>query len=235
MASKQPRLQAEKDWEEYGLADPEFEVIFSVQGKKDATLLVGTQAPVGKAVFARWKEERGYFLLPPEMKAMFRQSVYGLREKRVFRLPPETLRKVYIEMGERAYQWKEDAGEWHWFEPVSEFGQKMPLEKMNRVLAALQNLHIREFRDNNKQSKAELGFFMIHDRIELDAEGGEKERFYFGNEIPDENAYYGLREGEETVFLVDRQKVIEIFDLLRALQRDQGIPLAEKQPPSETP
>ena len=235
MASRQPRLRAEKEWDEYGLAKPEFEILFDLPEKRAATLLIGAQAPVGKAVFARWAEERGFFLLPAEMKAMFRQSVYGLRQKQLFRAPADRIRKIYVEMGEHRYQWKKDDGQWYWFEPVEKFGQKVPAGRIDLVLQGLQSLHVREFQDNNKKSKAELGFFMIHDLIRVESEdgppesqdearpssqGGKKETFYFGNEIPEQNAYYGFLEGEEVVFLVDRSKVIEFFDLMRKTQAE---------------
>ncbi|HPS54530.1 MAG TPA: hypothetical protein PLP05_02935, partial [Sedimentisphaerales bacterium] len=59
----------------------------------------------------------------------------------------------------------------------------------------------------NKKSKAELGFFMIHDYIWIECgdsssvkQGetgsslteGKKEALYFGNEVPEKNAYYGF-------------------------------------------
>lgn len=252
MASQQPRLRAEKDWDEYGLAKPELEVLFGLPGKKTATLLIGAPAPVGKAVFARWAEERGFFLLPPEMRAMFHQSVYGLRQKQLFRAPAGKMQKISVEMGKHTYQWKKDEGQWYWLEPVEKFGQKVAAERMDLALKGLQNLYVREFQDNNKKSKAELGFFMIHDRIEVESEGGlpekqdgarssidssdggrgspsatrpsseggKKEIFYFGNEIPEQNAYYGLLEGEDVVFLVDRAKVIEFFDLMKTIKTD---------------
>lgn len=235
MASRQPRLRAEKEWGEYGLAKPELEVTFDLSKKKAAILLIGSQTPVGKAVFARWDDERGYFLLPAEMKSVFRQSVYGLREKRLFRAPVASFRKIYIEMGEHSCQWKKDGEDWYWFEPVSKFGQKIPAGQMDAVLEALQNLYVKEFQDNNKKSKAELGFFMIHDRIRIESEGsppatqgearpssqgGKTETFYFGNEVPDRNAYYGFREGEDTVFFVERGKAIELLDLMRKIQSE---------------
>lgn len=220
MASKQPRLQAEKEWEEYGLAAPELEIAFDIIGKKQAVLLLGASAPVGKSIFAKWKDERGYFLLPPEIKSVFRQSVYGLREKRLFRAAPEDFKKIYVEMGAQSYQWKKDGDAWYWFEPVPKLGQKIPNEQIEPVLAVLRNLHVKEFRDNNKKSRAELGFFMIHDLIRVESEGGKTEIFYFGNEIPEENAYYGFLEGENVVFYVDRGKVIELFDLMRKFQKE---------------
>ena len=218
MASQQPRLRAEKEWGEYGLTKPELEVLFDFQGKKTATLLIGAQAPVGKVVFARWAEERGFFLLPVEMKAMFRQSVYGLRQKRLFRTPVERIRKIYVEMGKYSCQWKKDGDAWYWIEPVEKLGQKIPMERMNLVLEGLQSFHAREFLDANKKSKAELGFFMIHDCIWIESEDGRREAFYFGNEVPEQNAYYGLLEGENVVFFVDRVNVVGFFDFVRKIQ-----------------
>jgi Domain of unknown function (DUF4340) len=218
MASQQPRLRAEKEWGEYGLSKPEFEILFDLQGNKTATLQIGAQTPVGKAVFARWAEERGFFLLPVEMKAMFRQSVYGLRQKRLFRAPADRIRKIYVEMGKYSCQWKKDGDEWYWIEPVEKLGQKITTERMNLVLEGLQSLHAREFLDANKKSKAELGFFMIHDCIWVESENGKKEAFYFGNEVPEQNAYYGLLEGEDVVFFVDRVNVVGFFDFVRKIQ-----------------
>ncbi|MFA5160087.1 MAG: DUF4340 domain-containing protein [Candidatus Omnitrophota bacterium] len=224
MASRQPRLQAEKEWKEYGLAKPEVEILFGLPGKRVVTLQIGAQAPLGKTVFARWAEERGFFLLPAEMKNMFRQSVYELRQKRLFRTPADMIRKIYVEMGKHSYQWKKDSGKWYWFEPVEKFGQKVPAGRMDLVLEGLQSLHVREFRDDNKRSKAELGFFMIHDRIWIESEDGKKEIFYFGNEVPEQNAYYGFLEDEDIIFFVDRAKVIGFFDLMRKIQAEDPEP-----------
>jgi len=234
MASQQPRLRAEKEWGEYGLAKPEFEILFGLPGKRVVTLLIGAQAPVGKAVFARWAEERGFFLLPPEMKAMFRQSVYGLRQKRLFRAPVETIRKIYVEMGEHSYEWKKEGAQWYWFEPVAKFGQKVPDGRIDLVLEGLQNLHVREFQDDNKKSKAELGFFMIHDCIWVEFEDGKRETFYFGNEVPEKNAYYGFREGEDVVFFVDRANVVEFFDFMRNIRvEDPKLETKDLRPPTK--
>ncbi|HOW59913.1 MAG TPA: DUF4340 domain-containing protein [Candidatus Omnitrophota bacterium] len=216
---KQPRLRAEKDWEEYGLAKPEVEMMYEVTGKKAEKLLIGAKSPIGDAVFCKWDSERGYFLIPSAAKAALLQSVYSLREKRVFRLPEEAYGKVSVEMGKHSYQWKRDQGDWFWLEPVSKFGKKIPIERMRLILNALQNLYIKEYLDENKKSKAELGFFIIHDRIRIEAGPGVSEVFHFGNEVPEKNAYYGFREGEDVVFLIDREKVFEFLDLLEAIEK----------------
>ena len=70
MASQRPRLRAEKEWGEYGLAKPELEVLIDRPGKSEATLQIGAAAPVGKMVFARWAEERGFFLFGRRLVAI---------------------------------------------------------------------------------------------------------------------------------------------------------------------
>ncbi|MBU9889417.1 MAG: DUF4340 domain-containing protein, partial [Candidatus Omnitrophica bacterium] len=222
MASRQPRLRAEKDWDEYGLARADLEVRIDVPKRKAETLFIGAQAPLGNAVFARWDFERGYLLLQAEMMHVFGQSVYSLREKRVFRTPPEEVRTVYIEMGPRSYQWKKHDGRWFWMEPIAKFGREMPPQSMNRVLTALRNLYAKKFLDGDTRSGSELGFFIIHDRIKITPEFGSPEVLHFGNEVPMENAYYGFRENESTVFLIDRGKVIALIDLLKRIEKTDG-------------
>lgn len=222
MASRQPRLRGEKEWDEYGLAQPDVEVRIDVPKQKAETLFIGAPAPFGNAVFARWDFERGYLLLQGEMKDVFCQSVYSLREKRVFRTPAGEIQTIYAEMGPKSYQWKKDGGKWYWMEPLTKFGREISPKSMGRVLAVLQNLYAKKFLDDNKKSRAELGFFIIHDRIRIGSEFGNPEVFHFGNEVPLENAYYGFRENEDTVFLIDRGKVIELIDLLKQVEADDG-------------
>lgn len=217
--SKQPRLHAEKDWQEYGLAKPALEVLVGVSGKKDERLLMGTEAPIGKSVFVRWDSERGYFLIPAEAQASFQQSVYSLREKRLFRMRAGEYSKIYVEMGKNHYQWKKEGGDWYWMEPLSKFGQKIPPERMQLIINALQNLHIRDYLDDNQKSRAELGFFIIQDRIWIESDSGKKEVFCFGNEVSEKNAYYGFREKEDVIFLVDRGKIFELLDMLQAIEK----------------
>jgi len=221
MASERPRLRAAKEWDEYGLAKPGLEMVVEMPGKKAETLKLGAKTPIGNGVYARWDSERGYFLLQGEMGSALRPSAYLLREKRVFRAPPETIHKVSVEMGPNTWQWKKDTGgEWYWMEPIAKLGQKMPAESMGKVLVALQNFYIKEFLDGEKRSQAELGFFIIHDRIWIEPDLGKTEFFHFGNEVSEQNAYYGLREGEKPAFLIDRMKVIQFLDLLKAVEKD---------------
>ncbi|OQA57681.1 MAG: hypothetical protein BWY42_00357 [Candidatus Omnitrophica bacterium ADurb.Bin277] len=218
-ASKQTRLRAEKDWDEYGLEKADLEVRIMTDRKKEWALVFGGESPVGRAVYARWLGERGYILAAPELKASFQASLYRLRDKRIFTFKPVEAAKVFIELGPNTYEWKNDGGKWYWIEPLRRFAKEMTKDRMDLVFMALAGFHVREFIDQEDRSDAELGFYIIHDLIRVTGDFGE-EIFNFGNEIPAKNAYYGKRQGGDAVFLVERTKVIQLLDLLRALENE---------------
>jgi hypothetical protein len=224
-ASQQTRLRAEKDWAEYGLEKPGMEVRVVTDKTHESTLNFGAASPIGKAVYARWAKERGYILVTPELKSAFDVSLYTLRDKSVFRTPMAEARKVFVEMGPNAYEWKKDQGKWYWIEPVSNFGREMPPDRMELVFRGLDGLNVKKFLDRGDRSDAEFGFYVIHDRIRVegdpDAAGGG-EVFNFGNEVPLENAYYGKMESTGDVILIDRVRVIKFLDLMKALEKDEA-------------
>lgn len=219
-ASKQTRLRPEKDWGEYGLEKPQLEVFLETDKKKKRTLALGALTPVGKAAYARWTSERGYMLLPLELKEVFESSLYALREKRVFQMPPEKIRKIYIEMGSHTYEWKKDGEKWYWFEPIGKFGKEFPTDRAELVLKILSGLYAKEFMDSNEEPNETLGFYIIHDRIRLEDDAEGEEVLHFGNEVPSRDGYYGMKEKDGIVFLVERGKIYQLLDLLREIENE---------------
>lgn len=221
-AASQTRLRAEKDWTEYGLDKPGLELRVETRAKREGVLIFGDASPVGKALYARWTGERGYILVPPEIKSVFNLSVYGLREKAIFQTPPAEMVKVYVEMGPNAYEWKKEGGRWFWMEPIEKFGREIAEDRMQLIFKGLAGLNVMEFLDDNQKSDAELGFFIIHDKIKITHHSGEEEIFHFGNEVPLKNSYYGKMEKNGVVVMVDRMKIIQFLDLMKALELDSA-------------
>jgi hypothetical protein len=228
LAAKQTRVRAEKDMKEYGFEAPQLEVTMVTDKKKKETLEFGNVSPVGRAVYARWASERGYILLPLEVRSVFECSLYTLIEKRIFREAFENIRKVTIGMGAHDYQWKKENGKWYWLEPVPKFGKELPGSRMEAILGSLWALHIKEFVEGDTRTPAEFGFYVIHDKITLEGKAGAEETLFFGNELLPQNAYYGMKSGEKKVFLVDRVKVFQLLDVLREVENEsdarEGVP-----------
>ncbi len=236
-AAKQKRFRAEKGWAQYGLAEPQLKVIFQVKTRKERKVLAfGDQAPIGNLVYGRWESEPGYVLLPIAMRDAFKQTPYQLREKRIVRTPAAQMKKVYIELGAQGYEWVKDGDQWFWLEPITKLGQKISAEQMNLILQALQNLHAKEFLDDQKKPLWSYGFFIIHDRIKIESAEGAIEQFHFGNELPLKDAYYSFRERENVVFLIERGKVFQLLDLVKAVEKGKGTgPEGSPVRPSDAP
>ena len=89
---------------------------------------------------------------------------------------------------------------------------------MAAVIQTLSRLYVKEFIDDSTSANYSAGISMISDRIQIRS-GTNIETVYFGEEATLKTAYYAHRENDKALFLVDQTKVIEILDLLDALDK----------------
>ena len=222
-AASQKRLAPEKDWAEYGLETPRLSIMVVTDQGNQGVLTLGDRTPVGNSIYARWSLEPGYVLLPTDMESVLGTSLYGFREKRIFTMPPQDVRNVFVELGANTYQWKKKNEKWYWLEPINKFGEEVPSKRMELVLSALSGLYAREFLEETEKTDAEMGFFMIQDRVVLKDLDGNEEVLYFGDEVPLQNAYYGMKKGSEEKIFVERTKIYQLLDLLRAVENEKDL------------
>ncbi len=219
LALNQKLLRPEGKWEEYGLDQPEIKVgVGTTEGSERHFLYLGKQVPTGAGIFARWDDKNAYFILPKAVKSAFRKSVYEMREKRIFMTPVPKMDHVYVEMGQMTFEWTLRNGAWYWMEPLDLIGKPVAEDQMAAVIQVFSKLYVKEFVDEAAVDAAVAGISMISDRIQIRS-GSHNETVYFGKDAPLKTAYYAKRENEKSLFLVDQTKVIEILDLLDALDK----------------
>lgn len=224
MALNQNVVRPEGGWEEYGLDHPEIKIgVGTTEDSERHFLYLGKDAPFGDGVFARWDDKNAFFVLPAAVKSAFKKSVYEMREKRVFLTPIPKIDRIYIEIGDKTFDWALRKGVWYWMEPIDLIGKTMAEDQMAAVIQVLSRLYIKEFVDNDKGDAYAAGISMISDRIQIRF-GKEVETVYFGNEATLKTAYYAHRENEKALFLIDQTKIIQILDLLDALDKVNHTP-----------
>lgn len=234
LALNQKVLRPEGGWEEYGLDHPQIKIgVGTTEDSERHFLYIGKEAPIGGGIFARWDDKKAYIVLPAALKSAFRKTVYEMREKRVFMTPMPKIDRVYIEIGEKTFDWALRKGIWYWMEPIDLIGKTMAEDQMAAVIQVLSKLYIKEFVDHAKGDSYDAGVSMISDRIQIRS-GKETETVYFGKEEVLKTAYYAHRENEKNLFLIDQTKVIQILDLLDAIDKANhpapgGIPKAEAE------
>ncbi|HCM42108.1 MAG TPA: hypothetical protein DIS66_02175, partial [Candidatus Omnitrophica bacterium] len=219
MAMSQKLVRPEADWEEYGLKDPDMKIgVGTSSGPDRHFLYLGKNAPLGDVVFARWDDKQAYFTLPSAVKDAFRKTAYEMREKRVFLTPLPKMDKITVALGERSFEWVLKNGAWYWMEPLDLLGKPMAEDQMTAVIQILSRLYAKEFIAESDQAKLGSKVDMIGDRI-LIRSGSQNETVFIGDEEPLKTAYYARRENDKNLFLIDQTKVIEILDLVDALDK----------------
>ncbi len=219
LSTKARRLAREKGWEEYGLETPALKVgIETLKNRTRRYLCLGDKAPIGNFVYARWENGNDYFLLNADLKRVFDQTVYGLREKRVFRLALKDAVKVTVKTPEGGCEASKIEDGWYWSEPVMKMGEELPKQDLDFLFSEIERIHVKDFLDENKKSpeELELGSSAPRQMTVRNADGSE-ETLLIGEALPSRDAYYAMREGETNVFLVSKSKLDNFLHDLGAM------------------
>lgn len=220
LTPKENEAKPENGWEEYGLSVPALKV--GIKTRKDSSprfLLFGEKSPVADRVYARWEGEEKYFLLDEQIKNIFTNSVYSFREKKVFRTPLKAVTKIRFQSGLDAYEIIQGLSGWVWMEPVTFLGIDVAPETADKLLALVQNTYIKDFipddsaLDTGLSGGPDSGSVQI--KIWADT-AKEPEILFLGKELPEKDAFYGRRSGEDAVFIVARGHILRLFELLSA-------------------
>lgn len=205
---KARRLVPEKGWDEYGLLRPAIKIGVENKPGQRRYLYLGDKSPVGPFVYARWEGEKDYFLVSQDLKAAFDRSLYGLRLKKVFRLPLKDVTGLYLHRGAATYEIKKQkTGEWVWSEPVSALNKKVSEQSVVEILNRLQDLNAKEFLDNEKTVKDFEGDTIV---LRLHA-GDQSEKIKVGGEMELQDAFRAMRSDESVPLLISRPNLNSVF------------------------
>jgi hypothetical protein len=220
LSTKARRLMPEKGWDEYGLLKPAIKVGIETQkDPKKRFLYLGDVAPTGNFIYARWENESEYFLLNADLRKVFDQTVYALRMKKVFRMPLKDITKVTLVNSSGTWELSKIDEGWYWVEPLAILGDEVEKRDLDFIFSELERFHIKDFLDSSKKTKSELGFTSMSPFLRINNQKAETETLRLGGELPARDAFYGMRDGEPTLFLVSRGNFENFFRELEGVTR----------------
>ena len=223
ISQKARRLTREKGWEEYGLLQPGLKIGIEAKGlPKRKYLLLGDLSPVAAMVFARWEDEADYFLLDARFKQAFDRSVYALREKRLVRLPLNSLEKIHVQTFSNNFELSQRNSQWFWTEPIARLGKPAPREQMYEILMALRELYVKEFWDGQPVQETERGFSVSGPAIQVWDKNGKTSAVRFGNAVTEHDAYTALIDSEQVVLEVARGNIENFFKIFDTSEEKGG-------------
>ncbi len=216
-ATKLRKLTPEKGWEPYGLLRPPIKIGLQTAGHPARRyLLLGNESEVGDSVFARWQDDKDFFLVSAEVKRVLDRSLYAVREKRIFRIPPSSLLRIHFQIGSEFYELVKRRGQWGWVNPRVRRGRVLDQVSAEEFFSQIRDLFVKDFLDEQKE-KMDSSFFKTAATIKVWGRGRQKETFYLGQEAPVRDAFYGKREGENGILLIDRSNLRALLETVRTL------------------
>ena len=223
VTAKERKLLREKDWSEYGLANPTMKIGVQTQNHPEWKVLAfGDKAAYGNFVYARWEGEEEYFLVTADLKKAFDRSLYSLRYKRAFRTPLNEIRKIRVKTSEGEYEFTKQDAKWYWMEPVSLLGEEARKEFVDDLLLLTRELAIKDFLDNDKRSPSLFGISSISPSISVWNAENKVEFLRLGKEVLKRDSFLAQKEGEDIMLLVARGNVKRIFEIVQAMT-DEGM------------
>lgn len=215
VSTKSRRLIREKGWDEYGLSRPDIKIGVEVKENSHRRyLFLGDQSPVANSVYARWDGEEEYFLLDARLKQAFDRTLYSLREKRLIRVPVQSVEKIHMQTFKGSYELSRQDGKWYWTEPVARIGKQVSDEKVYQLLLLLSELHIKEFVDGKSVESKEFGFLRSAPYMQLWT-SDKTSIMRVGKEVVEHDAYYAMLEDEKVVLEISKglmDGLFQIFD-----------------------
>ncbi|MSR78206.1 MAG: DUF4340 domain-containing protein [Candidatus Omnitrophica bacterium] len=216
MSYKVQKLKPEKGWEEYGLKEPSLKISLRTQkNAKERSLSFGENSPIGNFVYARWDEEKEFFLVSEELNDAFQQSLYTLRDKSVFHADSKQVSKIHLKLNDGEYELTKNKDKWFWMEPIPILGEFISDADREPILEAVQNLRVKEFIDQPFLDEAKFGFGASNRFVTI-WQDDKEQTLEIGSEAEIKEAFYTRREKQESPYLISSSKLNALFETVKA-------------------
>ena len=176
-------------------------------------LLLGEAAPVGGAIYARWADEKEYFLMPAEIRAVFQASLYTLRRKKLFRVNWDRVSRIEFKRGRLHFELIGEGGKWSGKTAAST--AEISLEKVRELIYSLESLYIKDFLDGKNPANREFHLLPDFAFIAVRDEEGTQEKLVLGAPARNQEAVYAVREKENVVLFVSERKLRSLTQAFR--------------------
>lgn len=114
------RLVEEKaeNLEEFGLAKPAVELVFTTKDGKTRKLLIGDESPAGSGSFVKLEDDARVFIIAPYNKASLDRTARELRDKRLLTFDPDKLSRLELTAKGQTIEFGKNArNEWQIIRP----------------------------------------------------------------------------------------------------------------------
>ena len=194
-----------KDLSIYGLSTPLLKIHFKFENKKEETLLLGDESPMGGNLYIK-RESYPSVMMTPASRSRFEKSAYSFRDKTLLNFSTGTIKHIQILRGKSPLELKKKGEVWAILGDIGAQGDK---DAIMNFLQSIQFSRVREFVDENPDSLKPYGLDPPKLKLILESEKGQIHTLSLGNP-KEEKGYFCKINDSKNIVLADAK----LFDTL---------------------
>ena len=193
-----------KDLSIYGLSSPFLKIHFKFENKKEETLLIGNESPLGGHLYFK-RESQPAVMMATSSQSSFKRSIYSFRDKTLLNFNTGSIQHIEILREKNPLEFKKTGETWGITGAIRAQGDK---DAIMNFLQAIQFSRVTEFVDEAPESMEPYGLNPPKLKLVLDFDDGSQ-TLSLGN-LKEGKGYFGRINDSKNIILVGTR----LFDML---------------------
>ena len=193
-----------KDLSIYGLSSPFLKIHFKFENKKEETLLIGNESPLGGHLYFK-RGSQSAVMMAASSQSGFEKSIYSFRDKTLLNFNTSSIQHIQILREKNPLELKKTGEVWRISGDIRAQGDK---DAIMNFLQAIQFSRVTEFVDEAPESMEPYGLNPPKLKLVLDFDDGSQ-TLSLGN-LKEGKGYFGRINDSKNIILVGTR----VFDVL---------------------
>jgi hypothetical protein len=199
-----------KDLSIYGLSSPFLKIHFKFENKKEETLLIGNESPLGGHLYFK-KGSQPAVMMAASSKSNFEKSIYSFRDKTLLNFNTSSIQHIQILREKNPLEFKKTGKVWRISGDIHAQGDK---DAIMNFLQAVQFSRVTEFVDEVPESIEPYGLNPPKLKLVLDFDDGSQ-TLSLGN-LKEGKGYFGRINDSKNIILIGTR----LFEILSQKTED---------------
>ena len=202
-----------KDLSIYGLSSPFLKIHFKFENKKEETLLIGNESPLGGHLYFK-RGSQSAVMMAASSQSGFEKSIYSFRDKTLLNFNTSSIQHIQILREKNPLELKKTGEVWRISGDIRAQGDK---DAIMNFLQAIQFSRVTEFVDEAPESMEPYGLNPPKLKLVLDFDDGSQ-TLSLGN-LKEGKGYFGRINDSKNIILVGTrlfevlsQKTVDFLD-----------------------
>ena len=197
----------------YGLSSPFLKIHFKFENKKEETLLIGNESPLGGHLYFK-RGSQSAVMMAASSQSSFEKSIYSFRDKTLLNFNTSSIQHIQILREKNPLEFKKTGEVWKTSGDIRAQGDK---DAIMNFLQAIQFSRVTEFVDEDPESMETYGLNPPKLKLALDFDNGSQ-TLSLGN-LKKGKGYFGRINDSKNIILVGTklfevlsQKTVDFLD-----------------------